>query len=156
MKLAKSFKYYIRLIPSALSHLTGYMYAVFCLTESCPRYMYVYSSFKWWIFSSVYFLCNHSIPPDSWNLPVQDMNMYMYMYIRKKFPTRNIQDWQQSSMKAGCWGLHVFKLQMKDIHLFLIRSGNPHSNWIKKHHPPPRFVHIIIINLVRLSEWMFT
>lgn len=56
-------------------------------------------------------------------LPVQDINMYMY--IRKKFPTRNIQDWQQSSMKAGCWGLHVFKLQMKDIRLFLIRSGKP-------------------------------
>lgn len=60
IKLAKSFKYYIRLIPSALSHVTGYMYAVFCLTESCLRCMYVYSSFKWWIFSSVYFLCNHS------------------------------------------------------------------------------------------------
>lgn len=114
-------------------HLDRLYVQYFVWLNHVTRYIYVYRSFKWWIFSSINFLCNHSIPPDSWNLPVQE-NMYVYMYIRRKSPTRDIKDWLQSSVKVECWGLHDWH----PIHLLLIWSWKPiqtWTNWIKNHPP---------------------
>lgn len=117
-------------------HMRLVICTIFCLTKSCHKIHLCVPKFQVVrIFSSIYFLCNHSIPPDSWNLPVQE-NMYVYMYIRRKSPTKDIKDWLQSSVKVECWGLH----DRHPIHLLLIWSWKPIQTWtiwIKNHPPPP-------------------
>lgn len=108
LKLTKSFEYY-QVDSSGIFTCDRLYVHYFVRLNHVTRYIYVYRSFKWWIFSSIYFLCNHSIPPDSWNLPVQE-NVYVYMYIRRKSTTRDIKD-------PSRWSVGVFISLMKDIHL---------------------------------------
>lgn len=135
LKLTKSFEYHQ--VDSFGIFTCDRLYVqYFVWLNHVTRYIYVYRSFKWWIFSSIYFLCNHSIPPDSWNLPVQE-NMYVYMYIRRKSPTKDIQDWLQSSMKVECWGLQVFH----ERHPFVINlewETNSDLNKLDKEAPLPQ------------------